>query len=92
MLQCWLHWSGRVCVLAVLMLVCLLLTGIDLVLNSRVVGVRDGHVSVVNKAGVENEIAFGACVWATGIAMNPLVKEIQQAYPESQTHFRCTWA
>lgn len=58
-------------------------------LNSRVVGVRDGHVSVVNKAGEESEIAFGACVWATGIAMNPLVKEIQQAYPETQTHFRC---
>lgn len=64
------------------------LTGIDLVLNSRVVGVRDGHVSVVNKAGEESEIAFGACVWATGIAMNPLVKEIQQAFPEQQTHFR----
>lgn len=62
--------------------------GIDLVLNSRVVGVRDGHVSVVNKANEEKEIAFGACVWATGIAMNPLVKEIQQAYPEQQTHFR----
>lgn len=62
--------------------------GIDLVLNSRVVGVRDGHVSVVNKAGEESEIAFGACVWATGIAMNPLVKEIQQAFPEQQTHFR----
>lgn len=57
-------------------------------LNSRVVGVRDGHVSVVNKAGEESEIAFGACVWATGIAMNPLVKEIQQAFPEQQTHFR----
>lgn len=67
---------------------CMACAGIDLVLNSRVVGVRDGHVSVVNKAGEENEIAFGACVWATGIAMNPLVKEIQQAYPEQQTHFR----
>jgi len=62
--------------------------GIELVLNSRVVSVRDGHVSVVNKAGAETEIAFGACVWATGIAMNPLVKDLQQAFPESQTHFR----
>lgn len=67
---------------------CCTLAGIDLVLNSRVVGVRDGHVSVVNKAGEQSEIAFGACVWATGIAMNPLVKEIQQAFPEQQTHFR----
>ena len=59
-------------------------------LNSRVVSVRDGHVAVVNKAGEEKEIEFGACVWATGIAMNPLVKEIQMAFPEQQTHFR--WA
>lgn len=52
------------------------------------VSVRDGHVSVQNKAGETTEIAFGACVWATGIAMNPLVRELQQAFPESQTHFR----
>lgn len=73
---------------SVLIVHCCCSAGIDLVLNSRVVGVRDGHVAVVNKAGEEQEIAFGACVWATGIAMNPLVKDLQQAFPETQTHFR----
>jgi hypothetical protein len=62
-------------------------TGIDLVLNSRVASVRDGYVKVVSKSGSESEIAFGACVWATGIAMNPLVKQLQEVMPE-QTHFR----
>ena len=32
---------------------------------------------VIDKAGVETELAFGACVWATGIAMNPLIKTLQ---------------
>lgn len=35
-------------------------------LNSRVAGVRDGYVDVVNKANESTEIPFGACVWATG--------------------------
>jgi NADH:ubiquinone reductase (non-electrogenic) len=67
------------------------------VLNTRVASVRDGHVAVVPKSGEEYEIAFGSCVWATGIAMNPLIKELQQLFPE-QTHFRwvanggwCDW-
>uniref|UniRef100_A0A383VLR6 NADH:ubiquinone reductase (non-electrogenic) n=1 Tax=Tetradesmus obliquus TaxID=3088 RepID=A0A383VLR6_TETOB len=61
--------------------------GIELVLNTRVASVRDGYVSVVPKSGEEFEIPFGSCVWATGIAMNPLIKELQQQFPE-QTHFR----
>jgi NADH:ubiquinone reductase (non-electrogenic) len=61
--------------------------GIDLVLNSRVASVRDGYVKVASKSGSESEIPFGACVWATGIAMNPLVKQLQEVMPE-QTHFR----
>jgi hypothetical protein len=59
------------------------------VLNSRVTSVRDGHVKVQDKAGKEQELQFGACVWATGIAMNPLVKQLQEAFPTQQTHFRC---
>lgn len=62
--------------------------GIELVLNTRVASVRDGYVTVVKKSGEEYEIPFGSCVWATGIAMNPLVKELQQYYPKEQTHFR----
>ena len=46
-------------------------------LNSRVGSVRDGYVKVINKQGDEAELPFGACVWATGIAMNPLIKTLQ---------------
>lgn len=63
--------------------------GIELVLNSRVQSVSYDRVITVDKTGNENEIPFGACVWATGIAMNPLVKDLQAALPEgAQTHFR----
>lgn len=57
-------------------------------LNSRVASVSDGVVTVVNKANEVKEITFGACVWATGIAMNPLIKAIQPMLP-GQNHFRC---
>jgi NADH dehydrogenase FAD-containing subunit len=57
------------------------------VLNARVSRIEDRAVIVTDKAGNEKEILFGACVWATGIAKNPLVKQIQSKL-ESQTHFR----
>lgn len=63
--------------------------GIDLVLNSRVQSVSFDRVTTVDKNGTETEIPFGACVWATGIAMNPLIKDLQAVLPEgTQTHFR----
>lgn len=35
------------------------------------------------------EIPFGACVWATGVAMHPLIKQLQERLPAgTQTHFR----
>ncbi|EFJ43711.1 hypothetical protein VOLCADRAFT_76599 [Volvox carteri f. nagariensis] len=61
--------------------------GIKLVLNSRVAAVEDGCVRVVNKANEVTEIKFGACVWATGIAMNPLIRQLQEKLP-GQSHFR----
>ncbi|KAG2486568.1 hypothetical protein HYH03_014738 [Edaphochlamys debaryana] len=61
--------------------------GVKLVLNSRVASVEDGCVRVVNKANEATDIKFGACVWATGIAMNPLVKQLQEKLP-GQSHFR----
>lgn len=63
--------------------------GIELVLNSRVASVNPDGVTLVNKEGEETQLPFGACVWATGIAMHPLVKQLQERLPEgSQTHFR----
>ena len=32
---------------------------------------------MVDKEGQAREIPFGACVWATGVAMNPLIKALQ---------------
>jgi NADH:ubiquinone reductase (non-electrogenic) len=57
------------------------------VLNTRVSSVAEGVVTVVDKAGTKTQIPFGACVWATGVAMNPLVKQIQSKL-KGQTHFR----
>jgi NADH dehydrogenase FAD-containing subunit len=57
------------------------------VLNSKVSSVAEGLVTVVDKAGNKTQIPFGACVWATGVAMNPLVKQLQGKL-KSQTHFR----
>jgi NADH:ubiquinone reductase (non-electrogenic) len=63
--------------------------GIRLVLNSRVQNVGPSSVTLIDKAGETSELAFGSCVWATGIAMHPLVKQLQERLPEgSQTHFR----
>ncbi len=57
-------------------------------LNSRVASVSDGVVKVVNKANETVDVPFGACVWATGVAMNPLIKALQEKLP-GQNHFRC---
>ena len=52
--------------------------GIDLVLNSRVASVGRNCVTVVDSRKNEtSDIPFGACVWATGVAMHPLVKQLQ---------------
>jgi len=48
-----------------------------------------GAVVVEDADGGISEIPFSACVWATGIAMHPLVKQLQARLPPaSQTHFR----
>uniref|UniRef100_A0A7S3QLS1 NADH:ubiquinone reductase (non-electrogenic) n=1 Tax=Dunaliella tertiolecta TaxID=3047 RepID=A0A7S3QLS1_DUNTE len=61
--------------------------GVKLVLNSRVDSVDRGAVNIINKQGEIKEVKFGACVWATGVAMNPLVKSLQSKL-EGQDHFR----
>ena len=48
---------------------------IQLVLNTKVKSVRRNAVSVVDNSGNEREIEFGACVWATGAAMHPVIKQ-----------------
>lgn len=64
--------------------------GINLVFNSRVAAVDKEQVTVVNNLTKEEyTIPFGACVWSTGVAMHPLLKQLQERMPEgTQTHFR----
>jgi NADH dehydrogenase FAD-containing subunit len=60
------------------LVICWCREGIDLVLNSRVASVSKNCVTVVNSLKNETcEIPFGACVWATGVAMHPLIKQLQ---------------
>jgi len=69
-------------------------SGIELILNSRVLevcgqGTGKGFVRVKGPDGKEREIDFGACVWSTGVAMHPLVKQLQPKLASgAQTHFR----
>ena len=46
-------------------------------LNSKVQSVSKNCVSVAGPGGHVVDIPFGACVWATGVAMSPLVKQLQ---------------
>ncbi|GMH44754.1 hypothetical protein BSKO_12706 [Bryopsis sp. KO-2023] len=61
--------------------------GIKLVLNSKVESVSPNCLTIKGKSGELRDIEFGTCVWATGIAKNPLIEELQQVVP-GQSHFR----
>ena len=62
--------------------------GIEAVLNARVAAVEQFSVKVVDAQTEQaTDIPFGACVWATGVAMNPLVRQLQEKLPE-QANFR----
>lgn len=64
--------------------------GIDLALNTRVNKVQPGALTVAERNGkgtVLKHVPFGTCVWATGIATNPLITMMQNVLPE-QDHGR----
>ncbi|KAK9846148.1 hypothetical protein WJX84_008483 [Apatococcus fuscideae] len=62
--------------------------GIDLVLNCKVTSISKGSVQITYNDGNTVDYPFGACVWATGVAKNPLVTKLQERLPETQRHFR----
>ena len=68
-------------------LMCSPRNGVELVLNAKVQAVSRDCVTVVDKAGAATDIPFGACVWATGVAMHPFMRHLQEQLPE-QAHFR----
>ena len=47
---------------------------IDLILNTKVKAVQRQSVTVSDASG-ERDIPFGACVWATGVAMHPVIRQ-----------------
>ena len=47
---------------------------IDMLFSSKVNAVRQDYVTLQTKEGDTTEIPYGLCVWATGVALNPLVK------------------
>ena len=49
---------------------------IDLILNTKVKAVSKNSVRVADANGHERDIPFGACVWATGVAMHPVIKQV----------------
>ncbi|KAK9866248.1 hypothetical protein WJX84_006230 [Apatococcus fuscideae] len=63
--------------------------GIEAMVNSKVQEVRRGAVIVKLPDGSTQEVPFGACVWSTGVAIHPLMKQLQERLPEgTQTNFR----
>ncbi len=49
-----------------------------------------GEVEVERKDGAKERVPFGTCIWATGIAMHPLVANLQAMLPpEVQNSRRC---
>lgn len=57
-------------------------------MNSRVLKVEAGLITVADPEGKQTGLPFGTCVWATGIAKTPLVKQLQELFPQQQTHSR----
>ena len=64
----------------------------DVLINTKVDSITADELTLVKKVGDETEsqtVSYGACVWATGVAMHPLTKHLQDAMPPgTQTHSR----
>ena len=66
--------------------------GIDLILNTKVKAVERHSVTVSDASGAERDIPFGACVWATGVAMHPVIKQASRLHqPHSQLCVTYLW-
>ncbi|KAL4447850.1 hypothetical protein ABPG75_005069 [Micractinium tetrahymenae] len=55
--------------------------GIKLRLGTKVTAVHEGHISVQLKDGSLDTVPYGTAIWATGIAMHPLVAQLQARLP-----------
>ena len=66
--------------------------GVEVLTNTKVESINADELTLVKKIGDRTEtqtVSYGACVWATGVAMHPLTKHLQDAMPMgTQTHSR----
>ena len=62
--------------------------GIEAMVNSKVQEVRRGAVIVKLPDGSTQEVPFGACVWSTGVAIHPLMKQLQVRQVSSHAELR----
>ena len=61
--------------------------------NTKVESIDADALTLVSQGKEQKHsqtVAYGACVWATGVAMHPLTHHLQQAMPPgTQSHSRC---
>ena len=62
-------------------------------INTKVESIDADALTLVSQGKEQKHsqtVAYGACVWATGVAMHPLTHHLQQAMPPgTQSHSRC---
>ena len=67
--------------------------GVEVLINTKVESIDADKLTLVSQGKEEKHtqtVAYGACVWATGVAMHPLTQHLQQAMPPgTQSHSRC---
>ncbi len=67
--------------------------GVEVLINTKVESIDADALTLVSQGKEEKHsqtVAYGACVWATGVAMHPLTQHLQEAMPPgTQSHSRC---
>ena len=67
--------------------------GVEVLINTKVESIDADALTLVSQGNEQKHsqtVAYGACVWATGVAMHPLTQHLQQAMPPgTQSHSRC---
>ncbi|DBA82616.1 TPA: tubulin alpha 1, variant 2 [Trebouxia sp. C0004] len=66
--------------------------GVEVLINTKVESIDADALTLVSQGKEDKHsqtVAYGACVWATGVAMHPLTQHLQQAMPPgTQSHSR----
>ena len=66
--------------------------GVEVLTNTKVESITPDDLTLVKQRDGQREtqtVPYGACVWATGVAMHSLTRHLQEAMPQgSQTHNR----